>query len=94
MQDTMIRLKVGRGTAAHNLEHRRHRPLPRSKDGAGEEDFHVLPHRAGKDGGQDANDTDKGDRQGEHGLPFGLKSIRVSLPIKFDANCDKWTKSS
>jgi len=94
IQDTMIRLKVGRCTASHNLENRRHCSFPRSKDGTGHKDFHVLPNRSGKDGGKDSNDTGEGDRQGEHGPPFSLKRTWVSLPINFDANCDKWIKSS
>ena len=32
MQDTRICLKVGRRTASHNPQHRRHCPLPRRKD--------------------------------------------------------------
>src|SRR5262249_45259361 len=71
MQDTMIRLKVGGRTAAHHPENRHHRPLPWSKDGAGEEDFPMLPHGSRKDWCKDANGTAKGDRQGEHGHPFG-----------------------
>ena len=71
IQDAMIRLKIGRGAEAHDAENRRHRPLPRSKDGAGQEDFHMLPHGARKDRGKDPNGTAKGDRQGEHGHPFG-----------------------
>ena len=94
MQDTMIRLKVGRCTASHKLENRRHCSFPRSQDGTGHKDFHVLPNRSGKDGGKDSNDTAEGDRQGEHGHPFSLKRTWVSLPINCDANCDKWTKSS
>jgi hypothetical protein len=35
IQDPMIRLKVGRGTASHHPENRRHRPLTRRKDGTG-----------------------------------------------------------
>jgi hypothetical protein len=50
-------LKVRRGTAAHDLEHRCYRPLARSEDGAGEQDLYVLPHWSGKDGGKDANNT-------------------------------------
>jgi hypothetical protein len=46
MQDTMICLKVGGCTASHNPENRCHGPRTRSKDGAGEEDFHMLPHGA------------------------------------------------
>ena len=53
MQDTMIRLKVGRCAASHDPENRRHRPLTRSKDGAGHEDFHMLPHGSRKDWGKD-----------------------------------------
>jgi hypothetical protein len=94
IQDPMIRLKVGRCTASHNLENRRYRPLTRRKDGTGQKDFHVLPNRTGKDRGKDANDTGEEDRQGEHGHPFGIKRSQVSLPINFDANCDKWIKSS
>ena len=67
IQDAMIGLKVQCGTTAHNLEDRGHRPLPRSKDGASEKDFDVLPYRSGKDGGKDANNTGEGDRQGKHG---------------------------
>ena len=67
----MIRLKVGRCTASHDPENGSNRPLPRSKDGAGQEDFHMLPHGARKDRGKDPNGTAKGDRQGEHGRPFG-----------------------
>src|SRR6266699_5681686 len=90
----MIRLKVWGRTASHNPENRRHRPLTWSKDGAGEEDFHMLPHRSRKDRCKDSNGTTKGDRQGEHGHPFGRREHRGSLPINFDANCVKWTKSS
>lgn len=71
IQDTMIGLKVGCRTAPHNPENRRHRPLTWGKDGAGEEDFHMLPHGSGKDRCKDSNGTAKGDRQGEHGQPFG-----------------------
>ena len=70
IQDTMIRLKVGGRTASHNPENRRHCPLPWSQDGAGHEDFHMLPHGSRKDRGKDSNSTGKGDRQGEHGHPF------------------------
>jgi hypothetical protein len=70
VQDAMIRLKVRRSAAAHDLEHRCHRPLARGQDGASEQDFHVWPDRSRKDGDEDANDTAKGDRQGEHGHPF------------------------
>ncbi len=90
----MIRLKVGCRTASHNPENRRHRPLTWSKDGAGEEDFHMLPHGSRKDRCKDSNGTAKCDRQGEPGHPFGGREHGVSLPINFDANCDKWTKSS
>ena len=71
IQNTMIRLKVGGRTASHNPEHRRHRPLTRSKDSASHEHFHMRPHRARKDRGKDSNGTAKGDRQGEHRHPFG-----------------------
>ncbi|MEE9147564.1 MAG: hypothetical protein V3U27_09250 [Candidatus Tectomicrobia bacterium] len=50
MQDAVIRLKVRRGAAAHNLENRGDRPLTRSKDRASHQDFHVLPNRSGKTG--------------------------------------------
>ena len=66
----------------------------RGKDGASEQDFHVLPNRSRKDGDEDANDTAKGDRQGEHGHPFRTKRTGVALPINGDANSDKWIKSS
>jgi hypothetical protein len=71
IQDAMIRLKVGRCTASHDPENSRPRPLTRSKAGPGQEDLHMLPHGARKDRGKDPNDTAKGDRQGEHGHPFG-----------------------
>jgi len=71
IQDAMIRLKVERCAASHDPENRSHCPLTRSKDSAGQEDFHMLPHRARKDWGKDPNGTAKGDRQGEHGHPFG-----------------------
>ena len=90
----MRRVNVRRGAEAHDLEHRRHRPLARGQDSAGDEDFHVWPHRWGKDGGKDANDTGERDRQGEPGYPFRMKSTRVALPINFNSNFDKWTKSS
>jgi hypothetical protein len=51
----MRRLKVGGRTAAHPPEHRRHRPLTWSKDGAGEEGFHRLPHGSRKDRGNDSD---------------------------------------
>jgi hypothetical protein len=54
----------------------------------------VWPNRSGKDGGKDSNNTGEGDRQGEHGPPFGIKRTQVSLPIKFNSNGDKWTKWS
>ncbi len=50
MQDAVIRLKVRRGAAAHNLEHRCHRLLTWSKDSTGHQDFHVLPNRSGETG--------------------------------------------
>src|SRR5262249_18459014 len=87
-------LKVRRGTASHHLENRRDCPLPRRKDSTGQQDFHVLANRSGKDGGKDANDTGEGDRQGEHSHPFRAKRTWVSLPINCDANSDKWIKSS
>ena len=94
MQAPMIRLNVRGCTAAHHPGNRCDRPLPWSKDGAGHKDFHMLPNRARKDRGKDANGTAKGDRQGEHGRPFGGREHGVSLPINCDANCDKWIKSS
>jgi hypothetical protein len=94
IEDTMIRRKVGRGAASHKPENRRDRPLSWSKDGAGHEDFHVLPNGSRKDRGKDPNSTAKGDRQGEHGQPFRMKRIWLSLPINGDANCDNWIKSS
>lgn len=94
IQDAMIRLKVVGRAASHNLENRGHRPLPWSQDGAGHEDFRMLPHGARKDRCKDANGTGKGDRQGEHGHPFGSREHGDSLPINFDPNCDKWTKPS
>jgi hypothetical protein len=42
-----------------------------------------LPNRSRKDGDEDANDTAKGDRQGEHGHPFRTKRTWVSLPINW-----------
>ena len=54
----------------------------------------MLPNRSGKDGSMDANDTGEGDRQGEYGHPFRMKSPWIALPIDFDANCEKWIKSS
>jgi hypothetical protein len=62
IEDPMIRLKVGGCAASHNLENRGDRPLPRRKNGAGEEHFDVLPHGSGKDGGKDTNNTGEGDR--------------------------------
>src|SRR5262245_8110385 len=94
IEDTMIRLKVGRCAASHNPENRRDRPLSWSKDGAGHEDFHVLPNGSRKDRGKDPNSTAKGDRQGDHGHPFRMKRIWLSLPINCDSNCDNWIKSS
>src|SRR5262249_44875931 len=73
IQDTMIRLKIGRCAVSHHLENRCHRPLPWSKDSTGHEDFHMLPQGARKDRGKDPNGTTKGDRQGEHGHPFRTK---------------------
>src|SRR6266568_6160552 len=70
IEDTMIRLKVGGRTASHNPENRRDRPLPWSKNGAGHEDFHVLPNGSRKNRCKDPNSTGKGDRQGEHSHPF------------------------
>jgi hypothetical protein len=88
IQDTMIRLKVGGRTASHNPENRRHRPLPRSKDGASHEDLHMLPNRARKDRCKDANGAAKGDRQGEHGIlsieentGFHCRSILTQIVI-------------
>jgi len=46
----MIRLKVRGGAAAHALQSRRHRPLARGENGAGEADLHVVPNRSRKDG--------------------------------------------
>ena len=46
----MRRLKVGGRPASHHPAKRRHRPLTWSKDGAGEEDFHRLPHGRDKTG--------------------------------------------
>src|SRR4029434_4696706 len=94
IQDPMIRLKVGGCTASHNPQNRRHRPRTWSKDGAGEEDFHMLPHGSRKDRCKDANGAAKSDRQGEHGHPFGCRAHGGSLPINCDAHCDKWIKSS
>src|SRR5262249_3540257 len=94
IEDTMIRLKVGRCAASHNPENRRDRPLSWSKDGAGHEDFHVLPNGSRKDRGKDPNSTAKGDRQGDHGHPFRMKRIWLSLPINCDSNWDNWIKSS
>ena len=48
----MIRLKVGRCTESHDAENSSNRPLTRSKDGPGQEDFHMLPHGARKDRGK------------------------------------------
>ena len=73
VQDAMRRLKVRRSAAAPALEPRGHCPLARGKDGASAEDLHVLPNRSRKDGDADANDTAKGDRQGEHGPPCRTK---------------------
>jgi hypothetical protein len=77
----MIGLKVRGCTASYNLANRRSCPLPWSKDNAGQQDFHVLPNRSGKDGSKDANDAGEGDRQGEHGHPFRMKSPWITLPI-------------
>jgi hypothetical protein len=90
----MIRLEVRGGTASHNLEHRRHCALSRSKDGTSHEDFDMLLHGSRKDWRQDTNGTAKSDRQGEHGHPFRMKRTWVSLPINGDANCNKWIRSS
>jgi hypothetical protein len=73
IQHPMIRLEIRRGTTPHNLENRRHRALPWSKDSAGEEDFDMRPHGARKNRCKDSNGTAKGDRQGEHGHPFRTK---------------------
>jgi hypothetical protein len=94
IEDTMIRLKVGRCAASHNPENRRDRPLSWSKDGAGHEDFHVLPNGSRKDRGKDPNSTAKGDRQGEHDHPLDRGEHGGVLPINCDANCEKWIKSS
>ena len=48
----MIRLIIGLCTASHDPENRRHRPFSWSKDGAGQQDFHMLPHGARKDRGK------------------------------------------
>jgi hypothetical protein len=71
VQDAMIGLIIGLRTASHGLENRGNRPLTWGKDGASEEDFHVLPNWSRKDRRKDSNGTAKGDRQGEHGHPFG-----------------------
>jgi len=94
IEDTMIRLKVGGRTASHHPENRRDRPLPWRKNGAGHEDFHVLPNGSRKNRCKDPNSTGQCARQGEHGHPFRMKSIWVSLPINCDSNGDKWIKSS
>jgi len=67
----MIRLKVGRSAAPHDAENRSNRSLTWSKDGTCHEDFDMLPHGSRKDRCKDPNGTAKGDRQGEHGHPFG-----------------------
>jgi hypothetical protein len=46
----------------------------------------MRPHAASKDPGKDPNDTAKGDRQGEHGRPFGGSEHGTSLPIHCDAH--------
>jgi hypothetical protein len=94
IEDAMIRLQVGRCTAAHAPEHRRPRPLTWREDGAGHEDFSLLPHGSRNDRGKDPNGTAKGDRQREHGHPFRMKSTWVSLPSNGDPTCDKWIKPS
>jgi uncharacterized membrane protein YdjX (TVP38/TMEM64 family) len=73
LQHPMIRLEVRRGTPSHNPKHCRHCSLPRSKDGAGQEDFDLLPHRSRKDWCKDPKGTAKGDRQGEHSSPCRTK---------------------
>src|SRR5262249_61564634 len=54
----------------------------------------MLPYRSGKNRCKNSHDTAKGDRQREHDSPFGMKRTGSSLPIDFDANRGKWTKSS
>jgi hypothetical protein len=54
----------------------------------------MLPNRARKDRCKDPNGTAKGDRQGEHDYPFDRGEHGGALPINFDANCEKWIKSS
>src|SRR5215468_9937567 len=77
----MIRLEIRRGTTPHTLENRRHRALPRSKDSAGEEDFDMLPHRAGKHRSKDANGTAKGWCRNNVLLHFGLHSYSGSSTL-------------
>jgi hypothetical protein len=71
IEDTMIRLKLGFCTESHDPENRRNRPLTWRQDSTGQQAFHRLPNGARKDRGKDSNDTAEGDRQGEHGHPFG-----------------------
>jgi hypothetical protein len=84
----MIRLQVRRSAAAHDREHRWHRPLARGKDGAREQDLHVLPHRSRKDRDEDANDTAKASGKesmailsGRREHEFHCRSMVTQIPI-------------
>lgn len=67
-EDAVIRLKVRRGAAAHDLEPGAHRPLAWGENAPSEEDFGGWPHRSGKDGCKDAKNTGEGDRERKHDL--------------------------
>jgi hypothetical protein len=45
----MIGLKVGCGAESYDTQSRGESPPPRCEDSTGEEDFHMLPYRFGKD---------------------------------------------
>ena len=65
----MIGLNVRCGMLSHHSSHRRNGLLPGGKDGARDQDVHVLPYGFRKYRGNDRDDTDKLGRQREHSDP-------------------------
>ena len=66
----MIGLNVRCCVVSHDSQHRCDGPPSWSKDGARDEDFHVLPHGFRKYRRKDRYDTDELSRQSEHRYPF------------------------
>jgi hypothetical protein len=69
MQDTMRGLNMGGGAESHDTQRSGHGPLPRCAESTGAADFHLWPHRFGKDRRQDGHDPDACGRQREQRHP-------------------------